>query len=73
MDLKMKTIETCKFPSLFWTDRDEAFKEAKRLGVEVCEIIYVQEWNGEIETNRLGWGLYDEKLLGTKDFINVHF
>ena len=69
----MKTIETCKFPSLFWTDRDEAFKEAKRHGVEVCEIIYVQEWNGEIETNRLGWGLYDEKLLGTKDFINVHF
>lgn len=69
----MKTIETSKFPSLFFTDRDEAFKEAKRLGVEVCEILFQQEWNGEIETHKLGWGLFNGKLLGTKDFNNVHF
>ena len=69
----MKTIETRKFPSLFWTDRDEAFRTAKKLGVEVCEIIVQQEWNNEIETNRIGYGLYNGRLLGTKDFNNVHF
>lgn len=69
----MKTVETTKFPSLFWTDRDEAFKTAKKLDVEVCEIIFHQEWNNEIETNKLGYGLYEGKLLGTEDFNNVHF
>ena len=69
----MKTIETSKFPSLLWTDRDEAFKTAKKLDVEVCEIIFHQEWNNTIETHRLGYGLYKDKLLGTEDFNNVHF
>lgn len=67
----MKIVKTNKYPSHFYTDRDEAFKEANRFGIEVCKIIYILEWNGVVETYNLGYGLYDGQLLESKDFISV--
>lgn len=57
------------FPSLYFTNEESAMKEAAKIGVDVCSIIFV---DGN-KTHFMGWGLYDEKLLGTKDFINVNF
>ena len=66
----MKTIKTTKFPSLYYTNEKSASEDANQIGVSVCRIIFIQEWNGEIEESFMGFGLInnDGKLLETKDF-----
>ena len=69
----MIEVITTSFPSLYFTNEESARNEASKLGVEVCKIIFVDTWNNQKESHFMGYGLYDGKLLGTKDFINVHF
>ena len=66
----MKTIKTTKFPSLYYTNEKSASEDADKIGASVCRIIFIQEWNGEIEESFMGFGLINKegKLLGTKDF-----
>lgn len=63
----MRTIEVSHLPSLVYTTRQAAEKEAKAFGVEACFITY-KEGN---RLRALGYGLYDGRLLEQKDFISV--
>lgn len=72
----MIEVTTRKFPSYFFTKKEEALKKAKEHGVEVCKIIFedrtFHNTNGWVsEQYTMGYGLYDGKLLETKDFITI--
>ena len=67
----MKTIKVNHYPSLIYTDENIAKEEANKHKVTVCRIIYVENWNGETTEKFIGYGLYDEKLLESRDFISV--
>ena len=66
----MKTITTKKYPSLIYSTEESAEEDAKKLGISTCRIIYISEWNGEINERFIGYGLCENnQLLGTKDLI----
>ena len=68
------TVITTKYPSLIFNNRESAEKEAEKIGKDICFIEYHDTSDGSVYN--LGYGLYDceeERILGTKDFINVHF
>lgn len=67
----MKTVKTNKYPSLIYSNEKAAQEDADKFNVNICKIIHVSEWNGETQETCIGYGLYDGKLLSTKDFTYV--
>lgn len=65
----MKTVKVTTYPTIIYTDEKTAQEEADKHQVNVCRIIYVDTFD---KTEKfIGYGLYDEKLLQSEDFISV--
>ena len=67
----MKQVIVKKYPSSYYSDYNTALVDAERHGVNVCIIILEHEWNGEVSQDVIGYGLYDNRLLETSDFIHI--